>query len=93
MDEAAEQTGSELIWKIPPAICTRLMASRGIATSSNVTGLSSSIQDCPETVKRSFLFVTDTLKRDPKDMKYIIITHYHADHAGNVAELRRGYRV
>ena len=43
----------------------------------------------PRNSKKILSFVTDTLKRDPKDMKYIIITHYHADHAGNVAELRR----
>jgi glyoxylase-like metal-dependent hydrolase (beta-lactamase superfamily II) len=43
----------------------------------------------PRNSKKILSFITGTLKRDPKDLKYIIITHYHADHTGNVAELRR----
>lgn len=39
--------------------------------------------------KKILAYIRDSLKRDPKDVKYIIITHYHADHTGNVAELRR----
>lgn len=34
-------------------------------------------------------FIEDELKANPKDLKYILLTHYHPDHAGNAAELKR----
>lgn len=34
-------------------------------------------------------YITGTLHRDMHDVKTIIITHYHADHTGSAAELRR----
>lgn len=42
----------------------------------------------PRNNKKILSCIRDTLKKDPKDLKYIIITHYHVDHTGNAAELR-----
>jgi glyoxylase-like metal-dependent hydrolase (beta-lactamase superfamily II) len=43
----------------------------------------------PRSGKKILAYITGTLRRDPHDVHTIIITHYHADHTGNVAELRR----
>ncbi len=45
--------------------------------------------------KKILACIRDELDRDPRDLELIIITHSHADHTGNVAELRRatGARV
>jgi glyoxylase-like metal-dependent hydrolase (beta-lactamase superfamily II) len=43
----------------------------------------------PRSEKKILAYITGTLRRDPHDVHTIIITHYHADHTGNVAELRR----
>lgn len=32
-------------------------------------------------------FIQDTLQRNPRDLKYIILTHYHMDHVGSVGDL------
>ena len=37
--------------------------------------------------KKILSYITDFLKKDPRDVTFIIITHYHADHTGNVAML------
>lgn len=42
-------------------------------------------------VKRIWYFITDTLKRPMSDLKLIIVTHLHPDHAGAAPHLRKKF--
>jgi len=42
----------------------------------------------PNNRKRIETYIRDTLKRNPADLETIILTHFHIDHIGNVAELK-----
>jgi len=41
----------------------------------------------PRSSSKIISFIQDTLRRDPRELKYIILTHYHMDHVGSVADL------
>jgi glyoxylase-like metal-dependent hydrolase (beta-lactamase superfamily II) len=43
----------------------------------------------PRSGKKILAYITGTLRRELHDVHTIIITHYHVDHTGNVAKLRR----
>jgi len=42
----------------------------------------------PRNAKKILAYIRDMLRKDPHDVHTIVITHYHADHTGNVRELR-----
>ncbi len=44
-------------------------------------------------VNRIEYFITDTLKREMSDLKLIIVTHLHPDHAGAAPHLRRKFNI
>jgi glyoxylase-like metal-dependent hydrolase (beta-lactamase superfamily II) len=44
-------------------------------------------------VKRIEAFCTQNLKRDPTDIKLVVVSHAHPDHAGGVRTLREKYGV
>lgn len=43
----------------------------------------------PGNSKRIINYVKNTLKRNPKDIKVIVITHHHFDHVGSLGELKK----
>lgn len=43
----------------------------------------------PRSSKKILSYIRDTMHRDPRDLRYLILTHYHADHTGTAAELKR----
>ncbi len=43
----------------------------------------------PRKTKKILRYITDTLKRNPTDLKFIVLTHCDIDHIGNAQELRR----
>ena len=42
----------------------------------------------PWNSKKIVSYIRDTLGRDPLDLRYVILTHYHADHTGNATDLK-----
>ena len=42
----------------------------------------------PENGPKILSFVRDNLRRDPSEIHTILLTHFHIDHTGNVAELK-----
>jgi hydroxyacylglutathione hydrolase len=43
----------------------------------------------PKNSKKIISYIRNTLHKDPLDIRYIILTHYHVDHIGNAAELKK----
>lgn len=43
----------------------------------------------PRHTRRILAYLTEVLRREPSDLKMIILTHSHFDHTGNAEELRR----
>jgi hydroxyacylglutathione hydrolase len=41
----------------------------------------------PRSSKKIISFIQGNLHKNPRDLKYIILTHYHMDHVGSVADL------
>ncbi|PKL59760.1 MAG: MBL fold metallo-hydrolase [Methanomicrobiales archaeon HGW-Methanomicrobiales-4] len=47
----------------------------------------------PRSSKKILSYIRDTMHRDPRDLQYLILTHYHPDHVGNAAVLKRSTGV
>jgi glyoxylase-like metal-dependent hydrolase (beta-lactamase superfamily II) len=43
----------------------------------------------PRSHPKILTYIQSVLKRDPKDIKTIILTHHHVDHSGSLSELRK----
>jgi glyoxylase-like metal-dependent hydrolase (beta-lactamase superfamily II) len=47
----------------------------------------------PGTSGRILSYVRENLKRDPSEIHTILLTHFHIDHTGNVAELKKAAKA